>query len=108
MNICINIILNMPEAQREGSSLDRYVCIDCRTESERALVMTELSSHGIVCSKVNRTSPDCQSLADDRFLAYFSTETHLRQIRKTLDKYRLIHNEVLFLSPKQKSFLRLD
>jgi len=100
MNICINIILNMPEAQREGLSLDRYICIDCRSESERALVMTELSSHGIVCSKVNRT--------DDRFLVYFSTETHLRQIRKTLDKYRLIHNEVLFLSPKQKSFLRLD
>lgn len=80
------------------SDLDRYICIDCRTESERALVMIELSSHGIVCSKVKRTT--------DSFLAYFSTDTHLRDIRKTLDKYRLIHNDVLFLSPKQKSFIR--
>ena len=80
----------------------RYIAIECRTKSECATVMSELRTQPHISVSLVKGELEL----GDKFLAYFSTEAELAHIRTTLNKYRLIHNDVLHLSPKQQAFVR--
>lgn len=79
--------------------LERYISIECRNETECGNIMRDLRIKNISCSVV-KTGPLTYA---DHFLAYFSTDEQLNYIRNMLDKYRLIHNDVLYLSQRQQS-----
>lgn len=81
---------------------ERYISIECRNETECSSIIRDLRIRGISCSVV-KTGPLTYA---EHFLAYFSTDEHLNYIRCMLDKYRLIHNDVVYMSPKQQSCMR--
>ena len=82
--------------------IERYTSIECRNETECAKIIRDLRKKGISCSVV-KTGPLTYA---DHFLAYFSTDDELHHIRNMLNQYCLIHNDVVYMSPKQQSCIR--